>query len=174
ASRHAIEALQLPEAEADDSAVFSAARTLIATGDYKRAEEALGGLAKPGPLGMLYATLAARRGDLDAAFDRLGEDSSLDAWELRGWIALQQGHFDQAIRFYRKAMQVGDPAPALLANLGLAHAALGAPQKAIAETKRALALGPLQRRRVALNLVAFLISVGASDEGFSELRRLHE
>ncbi len=174
ASRHAQEALELASAEGDDSAVFSATRTLMATGAYARAEEMLKNFAKPGPLSMLFATLAARRGDLDAAFDRLGDDASIDAWELRGWIALQQSHFDQAIRFYRRAMREGDPGPSLFANLGFAHAVLGAPEKAITETKRALALGPLQRQRAALNLVAFLFSVGAFDEGFRELRRLQE
>jgi tetratricopeptide (TPR) repeat protein len=174
ASRHALEALELASAERDNSAVFSATRTLMAAGALGRAEKALANFVKPGPLTILYAMLAAQRGDLDVAFDRLEDDTSIDAWELRGWIALQQAHFDQAIRFYRKAMRSADPGPALLANLGLAHAALGAPKKAIAETKRALALGPLQRRRVALNLVAYLFSVGSSDEGFHELRKLQE
>lgn len=174
AARHALEALELPDADTDSSATFSAARTLAAVGEYARAEEMLDSLAKPGPLSLLHATLAAHRGDLDAAFDRLGDDEAPDAWELRGWIALQQLHFDQAIRFYRKAMRATQPGPTLLANLGLAHASLGAPEKAIAETRQAIALGPLQRRRVALNLVAFLFSIGASDEGFYELRQIQE
>jgi tetratricopeptide (TPR) repeat protein len=174
ASRHALESLELPSAEGDDSAVFSAIQTLIASGEEEAAERTLAKFVKPGPLAMLYATLAARRGDLDAAFDRLGNEDSLDAWELRGWIALQQSHYDQAIRFYRKALNTADSSPALMANLGLAHAAVGAPDKAIIETKRALALGPIQRQRVGLNLVAFLVSNGASDDAFSELRRLQE
>jgi Flp pilus assembly protein TadD len=174
AARHAIEALELPDADTDASATFAAVRTLAATGAYTQAEEMLDKLAKPGPLALLHATLAARRGDLDAAFERLGDDESPDAWELRGWISLQQSHFDQAIRFYRKAMRATDPGPTLLANLGLAHASLGAPEKAITETRQALARGPLQHRRVALNLIAYLFSIGASDEGFRELRKLQE
>lgn len=174
ASRHALEALELSSAEGDDSAVFSAVRTLMGAGDNKKAEEVLEKFVKPGSLSMLYATLAAQRGDLDAAFERLADDSSIDALELRGWIALQQSHFDQAIRFYRRALNAADPGPSLLANLGVAHAALGAPQKAIAETKQALALGPFQRQRVALNLIAFLFATGASDEGFHELRKLQD
>ena len=76
ATRCAVEALELPDAAADNSAVFSAVRTLMAAGNGERAEELLGRFAKPGPLSTLYATLAAQRGDLDAAFDRLDDDSS--------------------------------------------------------------------------------------------------
>lgn len=173
AGKHALKALDLAKKNADNPAVFSAARILMANGEFEPAEQALQSLSPSGgPLTVLYATLAAQRGDLDTAFSRLDDDPSVDAWDLRGWIALRNRHFDQAVRFYRQAMRKREPSPALLTNLGLAHAALGAPKKAIAETRRALALGPVQRQRVAFNLIAFLFASGHSEYGFQELKRL--
>lgn len=172
AAKLALKSLKLSQKTADDPAIFSAARILMANGLFDEAEAALQSLTPSGSSTVLYATLAAQRGDLDTAFSRLDDDPSVDAWDLRGWIALRNRHFDQAVRFYRRAMREGDPSPALLTNLGLAHAALGAPGKAIAETRQALALGPIQRQRVAFNLIAFLFASGNSEQGFIELRKL--
>jgi tetratricopeptide (TPR) repeat protein len=172
ATKLALESLKLSEKNPDSPATFAAARILMANELFEEAEQALRTLAPSGPLTVLYATLAAQRDDLDTAFSRLNDESSIDAWDLRGWIALRNRHFDQAVRFYRRAMRKGDPSPVLLTNLGLAHAALGSPDKAIAETRQALARGPIQRQRVAFNLIAFLFSTGNFEDGFRELRRL--
>ncbi len=158
----------------DASAVYSAVRTLMACGWLDEAEGALRDLGGSGPSAVMAATLAARRGDFNGAFDLLGDDSSTDAWDLRGWIALKERHVDQAIRFYRRAMEHGDPSPALLANMGLAHAALGIQEKAIVETRQALARGPVQKQRVVFNLVAYLVATERIDEAMGELRRLQE
>lgn len=158
----------------DESAVFSAARTLMACGLLEEAEEALLGLELGGPALVLSASLAAQRGELDVAFQRLDDDQSVDAWDLRGWIALSECHFDQAIRFYRRAMRKGGPSPALLANMGLAHAAVGAQEQAITETRQALALGPAQKQRVVFNLVAYLVANGRSEDAMHQLRCLQD
>lgn len=158
----------------DESAIFSATRTLMACGQMEDAERSLLDLDPSGPALVLSATLAARRGDLDAAFRRLGDDESVDSWDLRGWIALSERHFDQAIRFYRKATRGGGPSPVVLANQGLAHAALGAQERAISETRQALALRPAEKRRIVLNLVAYLVANGYVDEAMGELRHLQD
>jgi tetratricopeptide (TPR) repeat protein len=173
AAREALKQARLTE-RPDEPAVFSAARTLMACGELEEAERTLCGLSPTGPSLVLAATLAARRGDLDGAFKRLGDDQSVDAWDLRGWIALREGYFDQAIRLYRRAAQAGGPSPVVLANLGLAHAALGSQERAISETRQALALRPAERRRIALNLVAYLVANGHADEAMQELRALQD
>ncbi len=173
AAREAL-ALAHSQEPPDESAVFSATRTLMACGQMEDAERSLCELDPSGPALVLSATLAARRGDLDAAFRRLGDDESVDSWDLRGWIALSERHFDQAIRFYRKAARKAGPSPVVLANLGLAHAALGSQERAISETRQALALRPAERRRIALNLVAYLVANGYVDEAMRELRHLRD
>ena len=146
----------------------------MVAGHFEEAEEALEALSLSGPLTVLYAALAGLRGELDTAFNRLENERSIDAWELRGWLALKSRHFDQAIRFYRRALDAGGPSPALLTNLGLAHAALGAPAKAISETRQALAVGAVQQQRVAFNLISFLFATGDADQGFEELRGIQD
>lgn len=156
----------------DMSAAVSAAVTLIACGELHEAEAGLADMPINGPLAVLYAGVAAARGDLAEAFYRLGEEDSVDAWNLRGWIRLQQGQHGQAIHCYRQVLRQAGPSPAALTNIGLAHAVLGDASRAVSVTRQAMALAPSQRTRVGLNLAWYHLACGESTEALAVLREL--
>jgi tetratricopeptide (TPR) repeat protein len=65
------------------------------------------------------------------------------------------------------------PTPESLTNLGLAQAAMGRLDRAIRETRHALALYPSQRERVVFNLATYLISNGDGEEAIRVVDRLN-
>lgn len=167
-------ALEQSLSDEDLSVITSAAITLMASGETLEAESALSALTLEGPTRVLYAAAAAQRRDFSAAFDRLADDDSAEAWGLRGWISLNSAKPGPAVHAYRQVLRRAGPSPAILTNLGLAHALLGETRRAIAVTKQALAMSPSKRVLVGLNLASYHLSSGDTGEALEvigDLRR---
>ncbi len=172
AQRSARAALEQTYKYPDAAAALAAAVVLISCGESAEAEQALARLGPESSGLVLFAGLAAERGDFDSAEERLRSEDSVDACNLRGWIALQRQDFAQAIHYFRRATRESGPTPASLTNLGLAHAALGQRRRAIKETRQALALAPSRRTRVGINLAWYYLFGGDIPEALNVLRGL--
>jgi tetratricopeptide (TPR) repeat protein len=109
--------------------------------------------------------------ELDAALSLVEHAASPDAHAVRAWIHLERGEFADAIRASRAAQAAGALGPALLTNMGYAHAALGNLRRAIKITRQAAALAP-RDRNVGFNLVGYYRLLGDYDSALAELRRL--
>lgn len=157
----------------DEAAHLAATLTLAAAAGPDEAESGFTRFDwRDGPTAILAAALAAERHDFDEARTRLEGQHSASAWNLRGWIALQEDEYAEAIRAYRRAISLVGPTPESLTNRGLAQAALGRLDKAIRDTRQALALHPSNRERVVFNLVSYLVSRGDADEALAVVTEL--
>lgn len=154
----------------DLSAELGAITVLVASGSTAEAEQELARFAPEGPLAVVYAELAAERNGFEEALDRLEGENSAEAWTLRGWVKLKQGDYRGAIHSFRRAMRESGPTPAVLTNIGLAHAALGERKRAIVETRQALALVPSRMNRVAFNLASYYMAGGDYQEALAVIR----
>jgi tetratricopeptide (TPR) repeat protein len=161
--------------EPDGGPALAASIVLAACG---KAEEAEAGLRRldvsQGPLVTFRAALAAERGDFDEALQLISRESSYEAHTLRAWIRLEQENYPEAIRWYRQALRIGGPSPAVLTNIGYAHAVLGQRERAVRDTQQALSLNPSERSRVGLNLFTYYLDGGESDRALKLVRALEE
>jgi len=126
------------------------------------------------PLRTFRATLAAQRQDYEQALALVRGIKSAESWSLQGWIKLEQNDYPAAIKFYRRALHEGKADPEVLTNIGYAHAALGQRERAIRDTQYALTLGPANKSRVGLNLVAYYAAEGAIGSAMKVIRSLQE
>jgi Flp pilus assembly protein TadD len=120
---------------------------------------------------LIRARAAFESGDADAALDVLGERAEPGALALRAWLSLERNDFQAAISYIRHAQKQGAGGPAMLVNLGYAHAALGNVRKAIRVTRQAAALAP-HDRAIGFNLAGFYRSVGDIESALTALDRL--
>lgn len=171
AVRAATRAIHLGVAQASAPATHAALVVLSAAGqtqglrallDDPRAAEL------PTPL---RARAAVELRDIDAALHLLGDGSSPEALAVRAWIEIERRDFHAAIRASRKAQRAGGIGPALLTNLGFAHAALGNLDKAIRITRQAAALSPCDRT-IAFNLARYNLACGQFDDAIAVLEQL--
>jgi tetratricopeptide (TPR) repeat protein len=109
--------------------------------------------------------------DLDAAMLLLEEQTSAEMLVVRAWVQLERGNYQGAIVASREARRAGAAGPALLINLGFAHATLGNLTKAINVTREAAALSPLDRV-AGFNLAGFHRALGDFDRALAALERL--
>lgn len=173
ARRAASKALALDVEKGDMAAAVVATQILVALGDLSAAEEALRSIALAGQASTLFARLAAARGEFRTALARLNGAEDYVTLSLRGWLHLQLGDFEDAIRWFRRAMRSALPTPDLLTNLGYAYGAVGSLTKAIRATTAATQLAPADRT-AGFNLVAFHLAAGACDRAIRELSRLRQ
>lgn len=164
-------ALSLVSRDRDDPIVFAAVQVLLATGNGELAGEALAKINNKEIRDLLRARVAIDRGRFDEGAELLDGLASAEAVATRGWLHLQMQHFDKAIRLFRKAIESDGATVPLLTNLGYAHAASGARQKAIRITRQAQALAP-DDELVGFNLVSFYIADDDLDAARAELSRL--
>jgi tetratricopeptide (TPR) repeat protein len=160
--------------QSDASAELAAITVLISTEQTEEAERALALTSPRGPTAVIYASLAAVQGRYDDALRRIADESSGDACSLRGWVMLKRHEYQTAIASFRQALRKTGPTPAILTNLGVAHAALGERKRAIAETRQALALLPSQRSRVGFNLASYYLAGDDYEKALAELRLIRD
>jgi tetratricopeptide (TPR) repeat protein len=112
-------------------------------------------------------------GDLDYAFDQVADSQAPSDLPMRAWLHLERREFHDAVRTIRHAAQEGVTGPALLVNLGYAHAAIGNLHKAIRVTRQAAALAPADRT-IGLNLAGYRRTLNDFEGALDEISRLAE
>jgi Flp pilus assembly protein TadD len=157
----------------DDPVVFAAVQVLLSYGCIEDATKSLTKINNEELRDLLRARVAIQSGELDAAAELLDGLGSSEALATRGWIDLQLGRFDKAIRLFRKALEGEAPTAPVLTNLGYAHAALGAREKAIRVTRQARAIAPGDEL-VGFNLVSFYVADENLEAARGELERLRQ
>lgn len=181
AVRYAETALDLNKDGSDLASFIVAVQVLLQCGRDELAEKWLDSAAAANrdlpsnnhPLALLFAEVAAQRGDIDMALARLSgaSDHDASAKSLEGWLLLQQRRHAEAIRALRSAIDSQPNAPDVLTNLGYAYGAVGSIRKAIRSTLAAVELVPSDRT-AGLNLAAFLIGQGDVSGALDRVERL--
>src|SRR5665647_3965767 len=156
------QAIDLAKSAGDESALSVAAQVLAVLGEWKSAKEALGEIGNEPYWRLLDAAWLIQEGDATRALERLKGLDTIDGLALRGWLSIKQSDYSRAIRDFRLALRKGSRNPSLLTNLGYAHAATGAMEKAVGETREALRLAP-SSKTAGLNLVFYLSACGDFD-----------
>jgi tetratricopeptide (TPR) repeat protein len=110
-------------------------------------------------------------GATEAAVDLLGDRDEPSALAVRAWLALERGDFQTTVSNLRRARRLGATGPALLINLGYAHAALGELDKAISVTRQAAAMAPFDRT-AGFNLAGYHRAKGDIDSALAVFDRL--
>lgn len=121
------------------------------------------------PLVPLRAATELR--DLETALRLVSGQTNAESLVTRAWLELQRHDYQAAVAASREARRLGAVGPALLTNLGFAHAALGNIDKAIAATRQAAVLSPLDRT-IGFNLAGFYRAQGKFDHAVSTLTDL--
>lgn len=170
ARRAARQVLAIDSATEDPPSLVAAAQVLTVTGDSEIAEQALARLGGRW-FSHLYAQFAVERGDLETALGRLGEVADPVGESLRGWLYLQSGRFEEAIRTFRRVVALGFVSPELYVNLGYAYGAVGSLSKAVRATQSAVGLAPANRT-ASFNLAAFRAATEDEHGAVAALRKL--
>jgi tetratricopeptide (TPR) repeat protein len=109
--------------------------------------------------------------DLEWLEELLHGQTSAEALETRAWVQLCRWQFAEAIGSLRAAGRQRPLGPAMLTNLGYAHAALGNLGKAISITRQARSLSP-HHRGVAFNLAGYHRALGQPEQALATLARV--
>jgi tetratricopeptide (TPR) repeat protein len=173
AVRAATKALKLIRREPDSSLAFALVQLLIGCNRIDLAARAIEDVPSSDVRAVLAARIAIEHGELEQALALLEPVETLEALSARGWVLLELRRYAEAVRAFRRALSIGRANPTLLTNLGYAHAALGARERAIKETKQAHVLTPASEL-IGFNLVSYYLADGRSAEALSELARLRE
>lgn len=166
-------ALSLIPRQGDDPLVFAALQVQLACGRRDLAVKALQRIKNNEVRDLLRARLAIESGRLGDAAQLLESLDSPDALAAQGWIELEFDRYDRAVHLYRRAIASGGVSPAVLANLGYAHGALGSRAKAIKVTRQARALAP-KDEAFAFNLVCFYMADGDFEAARHELAQMRD
>lgn len=118
----------------------------------------------------LRVRAAAELDEFDAALS-MAKDTSVETLQLLAWVHLKRHAFHKAISALRMAQRQGAAGPALLTNLGYAHAALGNIDKAIRITRQAAALSP-RDRLIGFNLAGYHRAIGDFDGALDAVKQL--
>ena len=162
---------QSPTAAPDRAAEFVAARVLVSVGEKREAESFLQRFTSEyGPWTCLYAALAEDRGDHSLALERLTDAPGAEAAALRGYVYLQVGQFQTAMRELRQAGGEASADPSLLTNLAYAYAALGSTKKAIRAARQAAMIAPVNES-IVINLAGHLVNAGRAAAAVAELNK---
>src|SRR5438128_237199 len=164
-------ALELMRREADPAVALAAIQVLIGCERVELAIDAIGHLPASAVRSVLEARLAIQTGEWEHALELLDGVSTRESLMAQGWLLLELRRFPEAVHVLRRALSSGEPSATLLANLGYAHAALGARQKALRETKQARELSPASEL-IGLNIVAYYMADRRTDDALHELARL--
>lgn len=167
------QALKLAMAWGDNTAAFAGAQLLLANGCAVAAYELLRSVEPATPLAEITGKVAVACRRFDDAERLLNGSDSLESLTLRGWLALERRRPQEAIRHLRRAVRLHGATPAVLTNIGFAHAQLGELTKAIRETTQALALAPGDHT-IAFNLVTFQAATGSVAGAFAVLDGLEK
>ncbi|MCU1497711.1 MAG: hypothetical protein JWM47_1664 [Acidimicrobiales bacterium] len=153
------------------AAAYVAARVLAASGEPGEAEQLLLERSESDETNFLLANLAAERGDITLALERISTSVSSAAVGLRACLLLERGDAQRALHLLRALIREGDQAPAILANAAYALAALGSKRKAIRMCQQAALAAPTSAA-ISSNLVLFLLADGDDGGAKREIERL--
>ena len=173
AVKAAVDCLQILRRQPDTAIAFALVQVLIGCDQLDIATQAIAQVPSEDLRATLEARIAIQRGELERALALLDSAESFEALTDRGWLLLQAHRFPEAIHVLRRALSIGGPNATLLTNLGYAHAAVGAREKAIKETKQAQAILPTSEL-IGFNLVSYHLAADRPGEAMRELARLRE
>lgn len=156
----------------DMPAVVTAARVLGDQELHDEIEDFLARLrigSRPTLVGScLWASVAASQQKFELALVRLQGLEEPEVRALRGYLLLEVGQFQQALRELRAARHVLEDTRSLLGNIAYAYAALGSLRKAVKTARQAWLLAP-ESLRAALDLAFYLTASGLAQEAFAHL-----
>jgi tetratricopeptide (TPR) repeat protein len=164
------QALALASKQSDHVVAIAAIQVLFAEGKEEEAEATIRSLPASETQAVLLARIYAQRGELDEALAALAGISTVDAFMMSAWIALEKHSFSEAIRLYRRALVLGGPNSDALANVGYAYAAIGALSKAISSTLQARELDR-SSELILLNLASYYRAQGNLTGALSAILR---
>ncbi len=157
----------------DFAAGVAAARLLANAGYGHKVEELIAELPDLAILQRVRAGIVADRGEFERALQVLGDDDSMAAASMRGYLLLRIGQAQQAIRHLKRAWfsdASGSGADNAI-NLAVAFWTLRSPAKAISYARQASRAAP-GRQDISFKLLNFLLSAGEIDAAKREIDRI--
>lgn len=155
----------------DIGSVFGSVKVLIHCGRRDRISDMLSTFPSHPLLVKVKADLAADARDWMGAMSLLNDISSPEAHSLRGYLYLQLGKPEQALKQLRGAVQSLPSDAKVLMNMAIAFWRLGSSKKAVRFARQAYAVMPGDSEML-LSMLGFLIATGQTDAASREMERL--